>query len=784
MNIGELIDKFREVGLDRIEVMNEALLTLERAPAEAAAHEQLLREIHTLKGESKMLGFADVNLVAHQIESVMMLASERAWRVPRHAVDLLFEGLDTLRILLTKRVGAADSPVDLSGFVDRVHRVVELLEQLHDDARPDSSADAAAGSPWGLTPGSPADCPPGSTSEATLEATSQAELYEELGQEVSQAAQVAQVSRQAGGLQLQTEHTLRVRFEKLERLGEAASEVMLMGRRLDYHHKQLELARDHLKGWIALAEANLPKSHLASIRALSHRLDAIAQAAREDSHLVNLRTGQLDEEVRSLRHVPLAQVTSHYPRAVRDLAHSQGKRVRFVQEVGNIEIDRVILSSLSDPLLHLIRNAVDHGVEPPHERLSAGKPPEAEIVLSVQHQGDGLVVLLRDDGRGIDLERVRHKAVARGVLSADAARAMTDQEAIALIFEAGLSTRDDVSDISGRGLGMDIVLRQVTQLGGIVDVESHLGQGTSFRLYLPTSSVVSVVLLLRLGGRVFGVHAQDIERVTRRKAERLIKLHDATLMREEQDLIPVLDWRPALGLRPQARGPQEDVQLLLIRKGSRRVAVRVDEVLGEREAVTRPLGEFLQGARLCRGVALTDADEIVPLLNVVELLSRAAQEEPRLTQTWREGRELTSPRAQAISTLELRALPGRSQQRAVLLAEDSEITRSLIAKIVRSLGHRVLEAEDGKMAWDMLQDHRVDLLITDIQMPRRSGLELLELLRASPSLRHTPTIVLSTLGSAQDKEQAMSRGANTYLVKLDFREKELISAVQRYLGAG
>lgn len=742
MNIGELIDKFRDVALDRIEAMNTALLLLERTRTDEAASEQLLREIHTLKGEAKMLGFADVNLVAHQIETVMIQAHELQFEVPRPVIDLLFEGLDTLRVLLTKRIGSADSPVDLTGLVDRVQRITEALE----DAK-------------GFDGG-------GLSDEGS-------EIIEELGEQVSQAASVAEASRHAGMLQLQTENTLRVRFEKLERLGDASGEVMLTGRRLDYHHKQLELARDQLKAWISNTEANLPKSHLATIRALSHRLDAIAQAAREDSHLVNLRTSQLDDEVRSLRHVSLAQVTAHYPRAVRDLAQSQGKRVRFVQDVGALEVDRTILSALSDPLLHLIRNAVDHGVEQPDERTRAGKKPEAEITLMVEHYGDSLRVLLSDDGRGVDAELVKLKAITRGMITEEAARVMSEAEAVSLIFQPGFSTRDEISDISGRGLGMDIVLRQVTQMGGVIDVESELGKGTTFSLYLPLPSAVSVILLLKLGGRTFGVQAQDIERVARRKQERIVRLHGSPCIRDGGELIPVVDWRPALGLRAPMTSPDEEMPLLIVRKGNRRVAVRVEEVHGEREAVIRPLGEFLQGVRSCRGVALTDADEIIPLLNVVDLLTRAAQDEPQVTSTWREQRG-------AISTLELRSLASTGTK-TVLLAEDSEITRSLIAKIVRSLGYRVLEAEDGKMAWEMIQNHRIDLLITDIQMPRRSGLELLELLRASPTHKNIPAIVLSTLGAPQDKEQAMQRGADMYLVKLDFREKDLIGAVQRYL---
>ena len=572
-------------------------------------------------------------------------------------------------------------------------------------------------------------------------------------------------------LRIQAENSLRVRFDKLERLGDAASEVLLMGRRLEYELGELEELRGQLRAWMGTVEPNLPKSRMAALRDLSHRLDAIVSTASEDNHLVNLRAVQLDEEVRSLRHVSLAQVISHYPRAVRDLAQSQGKQVRFAHDLGNLEVDRAVLSALSDPLLHLVRNAVDHGVEPPEARRAQGKPEEATVRLEVEPVGDSLRVILRDDGQGIDPEHVRQRALSKGVIDADQAQVMSDQQALALIFEPGFSTREAISDVSGRGIGMDIVLRQITNLGGVVEVESEPGQGTTFTLLVPMSSAVIEVLLVEIGGETFGIHAKDIDRVEMVSPHQLLTIQGSACVRLDGQLVPLLDWRPTLIGEPGELPARGRLPLLLVRKGTRTTAAWVDAVLGEREALNRPLGEFLQGVRLCRGVVLTEAGEVLPLLNIVELLTRSHGQlelPPQLgdlRRTW--------------STLELQSLP---RMRSILVAEDSEVTRELVAGILRGLGYRVLEAQDGQQAWEMLQDHRVDLMLTDIQMPRLDGLGLLDRVRrAGGELAEVPIIVLSTLGSAADREQAMQLGADAYLVKLDFREKDLVGLVRRYL---
>ncbi|MFU8805079.1 MAG: response regulator [Bradymonadaceae bacterium] len=764
MSLGALIEKFRSVALDRIEKMNLTLVLLERSPGDEDAREELLREIHTLKGEAKMMGFADINLVAHQTEHLLTLILDTSVEAAKPMIDAAFEGLDIIRALLTKAAGASNAPIDLAGFIDRVNELrvgVQKPAPLTPPVPPPALED-----PGARRPDPPEDMRENVESGgwtrpgAGRSTRTRIQAIEE---------PVAVEGDQSGMLRIQAGGSLRVELDKLERLGDVSGEVLLMSRRVGHRLGDVDRIRRELRDWLFVVEGHLPKSQLGTMRNLVHQLDSFETSLREAAYQVNMRSAQLDEQTRRLRHVPLAQVLSHYPRAVRDLAKNEGKRVRLVHAFGSVEVDRAILSALSDPLLHLVRNAVDHGIEPPKERAELGKEPEGEIRLTAEYVGDSIRVVLSDDGRGIDPEAVLKRAVERGLVTSQQAGTMSDHDAVALIFEPGFTTKKQVDDLSGRGIGMDIVRRHITRLGGFIEIESEVGLGTSFMLHLPVSSAVSDVLMVRIGQTTFGLPAKDVERVDIVEHGELRKIHGGVCLRYDGDLVALVDWAPLLGLDKRGAPPAQ-FTVILVRKGARRVAVWVDEVLGEREAISRPLGEFLSGVRLCRGMALTDAAEVVPLLNVVELMGQSPRD-MRLN--------LEGPQKKKHFT----AVEGNRaiDIKTILVVEDSEITRALIVSILKGLGYRVIEADDGHHGWNLLQRHKVDLVLTDIQMPGMSGLELLTDIRASPTYARLPVVILTTLGEPEDKQKAMRLGANGYLVKLNFQEKELVDTVRRYL---
>ena len=801
MSMGALIEKFRTVGLERIEQMNSLLVTLERRPDDSERVDELMREIHTLKGEAKMMGFADINLVAHQTENLLLVAIDGGKLVDTEPIDLIFEGLDLMRGLLTKSTGKSKKNLDLNDFIDRLSRFdagkIEQspsAESTSDESAPEPTDASKSDSIIDTTSDSAEDEPSAhepseSTTDAAIVDRPAPDSARGTGHQTPQASESPEQpfprnrstrtriqsirskhddDDQTGALRIQTSSSLRVEVEKLERMGDMAGETLLMSRRLDYHLDELKELRQDLRRLLEQVGANLPKSRTRTLRELIHQFDACETALREDNYLVNLRASQVDDQARHLRHLPLAQVLSHYPRAVRDLAKAQGKQVRLVHTFGNVEVDRTILSALSEPLLHLVRNAVDHGIEPPDERTKTGKEPEGEISLSADYYGDSIRVELRDDGRGIDPDNVRQKAVERQFFSSDKAAHLSDQEAIALIFEPGFSTQADVSDISGRGIGMDVVRRQITRIGGFIEVESEVGEGTTFRLHLPISSAVNAVLIFCIEDRHFALTAKDVERVAMVQRDQLESAHGGICLRLNGELIPLVDWAELLDLQNRGR-PPEQMTVLIVRKGTRRIAVWIDEVIGEREAISRPLDEFMTGVNRCRGVALTDSGDVVPLLNGIEMVEQSAGQS-HVELGAKKRRSYTSVQRQRSTDVY-----------TILVVEDSEVTRSLVVSILKNRNYRILEADDGNHGWHMLQRHKVDLVLSDIQMPGMNGLQLLETIRSSPQYANLPVIILTTLGEPEDKKRAMRLGANGYLVKLSFQEEDLLETVARYI---
>ena len=375
----------------------------------------------------------------------------------------------------------------------------------------------------------------------------------------------------------------------------------MISQRIQFQLEQMAQAEEHLGQWIRANEAIIPHKLSSRLQEIGHRVGDSMWSATTEAERIRDRAIALDESIRGLRHISLEQVIGHYPRAVRDLARSMQKQVRFVPELGRVEVDRVILDRLSEPLLHLVRNAVDHGIEPPQERLNKGKPAEGTITLVAREEGNRLILELRDDGRGMDPERLLRLAIERGMLEPAEAAQFDQRQALDLIFEPGFTTRSQVSDVSGRGLGMDIVLRQLTHLGGSVSFESVPDHGTTFCMTIPLSSTVTQILEVVIDGRHYAIAAGQVERVIRQRVRGILTLHGNLCVRHEGRFIPLMDWRAALHGASGELPNQGEIDLVLMQRGTRHVAVWVDAVIGEREGMIRNLGAFLEGLKLCRG---------------------------------------------------------------------------------------------------------------------------------------------------------------------------------------
>jgi chemotaxis protein histidine kinase CheA len=412
------------------------------------------------------------------------------------------------------------------------------------------------------------------------------------------------------------------------------------------------------------------------------------------------------------------------------------------------------VADVRDALVHLIRNAVDHGVESPELRETYGKPAQGHVTLRARADGDMLAVEVEDDGRGIDPTHLREVAVRRHLMTPAQAEALSEREAMELIFRPGFTTRDEVSELSGRGVGMDVVKRKVEALGGSVAVHSRIGRSTHVSLRLPQSLALMRVLLVRLGDDVYGMPASDVEAVARCRPEDRVEIMGtvATLHRGRPVALAALG--PLLGLNGGSRF--ERPPCVIVRFGEDRAALVVDGFVGEREVAVKPIGgDFLKGAPFVAGSASLEDGRIAVLLHVPDLMA--------------EVRKFARPVAENAATRRLR----------VLLVDDSPIARATESALVRALGHLVEEAQDGEDAWSKILASPWDIVLTDVQMPRLDGFALTRRVKQAAQLTNLPVVILSSLASPEDKRRGLDAGADAYLIKGELGVESLALTIDR-----
>ena len=472
----------------------------------------------------------------------------------------------------------------------------------------------------------------------------------------------------------------------------------------------------------------------------------------------------LQERTLQARMVPFGTIAEPLRRTARDLARSLGKAVELELRGQETELDRGVLEQVADPMLHLVRNAIDHGIELPEARLAAGKPRYGTVRVHAAQLGSEVVVTVADDGQGIDLARVRQQAGEAG----DALDGVGDDEAIYAIFRSGLSTAATVSEVSGRGVGLDVVRASLASVRGRVEVHSEPGTGSEFRLSVPITLAVLPCLLVEAAGRRFGV---PMHSVVSAEAAGWSEDHveGQVVIRVRDTILPVSDLAATLGVTAgQGGAPASDSPAVVVASMTRRHAFRVDALLGQRNVVVKDLGRLLPRLALLAGASLEPDGSILLVLDVSGLVDRA-----RWARSGGAGRPAPSPTP---------AVPAPAGPASVLVVDDTAVVRELERSILEEAGYRVRTAADGRLALAALADTPADLVVTDVEMPNCDGLELTRAIRGQPALTGLPVVVATSRFSDADRRLAMDAGADAYLVKGDLDRRTLLEVVGRLLG--
>ncbi len=758
MRDASLLELFSLEADAQTQVLSAGLLALERNPTQADQLEACMRAAHSLKGAARIVGVDAGVSVAHVMEDCLVSAQEsRLYLLPEH-IDALLQGTDLLMRIATP--GNTVGPADIESYVALMERLLDPSQKV-----------APPTAPKPAPPPTPAPEP-----ELSMEALLTLPPEPEPAPPVS-----AELPRQNKRMTEGGERVLRVTAERLNSLLDLSSKSLVETQRLKPYLASLQRLK-RIQSNSARALENLD-GHLKTVDLSLEAQEALADTRRllsEAQALLAEKTAEIDEfgwqagqraqvlydTALACRMRPFADVLAGQVRMVRDLGRSLGKQVRLEIEGEKTQVDRDVLEKLEAPLTHLLRNAVDHGIEMPEQRLLAGKPAEGLIRLRASHQAGLLVLELSDDGNGVDLERLRGTIVDRHLSPVETALRLSEEELLTFLFLPGFSLRDKVTEVSGRGVGLDAVQHMVRQLRGAVVLEQTAGQGSRFHLEVPLTLSVVRSLVVEVGEEAYAFPLAHIERMCDLAPDDIVQLEGRQHFWHEGRHVGLVAASQLLQ-RPPGQGSQETLKVVVIRERDAVYGIAVERFIGERTLVVLPLDDRLGKVQDISAGALLDDGSVVLIVDVEDMLRSV----DKLLNTGR--LERIARRTQ--QTLE-------APRKRILVVDDSLTVRELQRKLLLNRGYVVAVAVAGMDGWNALRSEDFDLLITDIDMPRMDGIELVTLLRRDTRLQSLPVMVVSYKDREEDRRRGLDAGADYYLAKASFHDDALLDAVVELIG--
>jgi two-component system chemotaxis sensor kinase CheA len=781
------IGKFQEEATDLLQRLNEGIISLEVDPTNRPLIDQWLRDAHTLKGSSRMVGLMEISDIAHRMEDIMVKVREGGMPYTPEMTDSFFEALDMVVFLAEHAGKASASEADVEELNGRLAALAASGEV---QAAPEPKA-AASPAPAAKSATKTAETAPSAAEEASEDEGDDEEHEDEHDDEDEDENATprpkvidARDSQRESAPKNKEQTTVRIRTSQVDRLLNLVSEVVISQIKAGQRVRDLRGASSRASeaqqvwGRVKALLNTLPPDQVNALRIdigivddllLGQRkeLASLAKDYADDTSRTSTVVGDLQEQAMDLRMLPVSTVFNTFPRAMRDLGRTFKKDVDLVIEGGDTELDKKVLEEINDPLVHIMRNAVDHGIEPSADRIAIGKPGKGTIRLSARQEGDHIVIEVADDGAGIDPERVKAIAVRKGYITDSEAKAMTDREARYLILEQGFSTAAIITEISGRGVGMDVVREFVVErLKGALDVESEMGQGTTFRLTIPLTLAIIRALLLRVGGQTFALPTSSIEETARVERSNIIKVEGQEVIRRQRRTVPLVHLRDILGVDSNEDDGVSKIPIATLGFSGHRIGIIVDEFVGEQQIVIKTLGTHLKRVDNVAGVTILGAGEVVPILNVPDLMTN--------------GRQLTGARIR-------RAGGGKEKEKEkgpsrILICEDSFTTRELERSIFEAAGYDVETATDGAMGLARLREGLdPDAVVTDVQMPNMTGFELTRAIKADNDLKSIPVIIVTSLERDEEKAEGIEAGADAYITKSVFNQDTLLGTVERLI---
>ena len=798
----EVLEFFIPEAEEHLQAVTECLLALETKSNPEDIH-RLFRSMHTVKGSAAQVGLHRISAVAHRVEDLLGYLRDGVLQPNAEIVDVCLESVDVLKKFLHRQWS---SDAEMAAAVDPLFaRILELTPEVSEQEAEEPVHDSAESVETKSLQQEPSRVARPAASPALAQAKSVRISLERLDRMMNAVGElVINRTRMLG------------RLSELSKLVEVLnfSKGRLSGKVADFQEKH-EFTRinaslipgsqppqmDTFRGRVPIAPrimssdllefSELEMDRYDDVNILSRSLTEISADVTEVLTQLESFMGRVDsdideftnlahnlqDEITAARMVPIGNLYTRLSRTVRDASKATGKPVELLLEGAETELDNNIIQHISDPLIHLVRNAVAHGIEKPEGRHNAGKNEKGRVTVRAYHRGNHIFIEVEDDGRGINYERVRQSVIDSAVVSPVAAAELTERELREFLFRPGFSTASSTSELAGRGVGLDVVRANVHALNGEVEVRSETGKGACFTVKVPLTLIISQALFVRCGTSMFALPLAVIEEIRRLRPDDIEDVGGKLLTRVRDVVTEVVRLDLQLAL-PPLEPLNGYFHMVIVKVAGKQVGVVVEEVLGKDEIVIKNLGDYLRRVKLFPGTTIASDGSLILLIDLNRLVSADTSERHALPASSPAAR-VFAPGAEAVAagSIPAEAVDPVANDRVVVVADDSISVRKFVGRMLEKAGYRVKLASDGLEASELVAQVGCHLIITDLEMPRMNGYELMAHLRQNPVTRRIPVLVVTSRAGAKHRDRAMKEGASGFLTK-PVQEDQLMSIVE------
>jgi chemosensory pili system protein ChpA (sensor histidine kinase/response regulator) len=802
----EILEFFQPEAEEHLQIVSDCLLSLE-ANHSSEEINKLFRAIHTVKGSAAQVGLKRLGGIAHRVEDLIGRLREGELEPLPQVIDLCLESVDVLKKTLHKLW--ADETEMRTGVDSLLNRIAEVAPMDEEDV-------AASNEPAAATESGASQATPATAAVSTKANKGSAAAAVAKSVRIS-LSRLDRMMNTVGELVINRTRMLG-RVTELERLRDTLgfSKERLQGKVVEFQEKyefnRITSTRGPLSPsttptpqmmnsaaagdtsfWNDFSELEMDRYDDVNIlsRSMTEISADVNEVLSQMGGFIGRVEGDIDEftklahhlqdEITAARMVPIGTLYSRLSRAVRDAANSTGKQVELDLSGSETELDNNIIQQISDPLVHLVRNSVAHGIETPEKRREVGKAEIGRVTLRAYHRGNHIYIEVEDDGHGIDYDRVRQSAVGRGLVSSEVASSLTERELREMLFHPGFSTAPMKTELAGRGVGLDVVRANLNLLNGEIEIQSAAGAGTKFILKVPLTLIISPALFLRCGDAHFALPLAIVEEIRRLRADEIEDVGGKLLTKVRDVVTEVIRLDSYLGL-PALEPINGYFRMVVANADNRQVGLVVEEVLGKDEIVIKNLGEYLRRVKLFPGTTIAPDGSLILLLDLNRMIASEPSERKSI-QASASAARIFAPGSAAVAkgSIPTDAIDRVQHERVVVVADDSISVRKFVGRMLEKNGYRVILASDGLEAAELIAQHGCHLVITDLEMPRMTGYELMVQLRQSPSTRRIPVMVVTSRAGAKHRDRAMKEGAVAFLTK-PVQEDQLTDAIERLIG--